>query len=149
MACSQTLLKKLSSFQYRNLTMYTSHDYVQPPLCIFRLCRMGSWNGIWNGNEYTQLQLTLVTSSNRAKLPSTITRALTSLQRLKLFLTCCLIWYIRSPASDWGEPEQAPLTSQFSPSMCSFLDRRNGYTKFYLPCPWNSRQWRILLLSVV
>ena len=26
--------------------------------------RMGSWNGIWNGSECTQLQLTHVTSSN-------------------------------------------------------------------------------------
>ena len=139
--------------------VHMPHDYVQPPLCIFWLCRMGSWNEIWNGSECTQLQLTLVTSSNRAKLPSTTTRALTSLQRLKLFLICCLIWYIRLPASDWGEPERAPITSRFNPSVCnpsvcnpsvcSFLYRRNDYTKFYLPCSWNSRQWQILLLFVV
>ena len=36
-------------------------------------------------------------------------------------------------ASDWDEPEQAPITSQFSPSMCSLPDRRNGCTKFCLP----------------
>ena len=31
----------------------------------------------------------------------------------------------------------------------SFLDRKNGCTKFCLSCSWNSRQWQILLLSMI
>ena len=43
---------------------------------------------------------------------------------------------------------------KFSLSVCvaveaSFLDRKNGCTKFCLPCSWNSRQWQILLLSMI
>ena len=41
------------------------------------------------------------------------------------------------------------FTVKFSPSVhvavSSFLDRRNGCTKFCLPCWWNSRQWPILV----
>ena len=53
MAYSQNLLKKLSSFQYRNLTMHTCHMIMSDLLCVSSDCvewaHCKTQNGLWNG----------------------------------------------------------------------------------------------------
>ena len=51
-------------------------------------------------------------------------------------------------ARDWAHNSVWSLVQACVYSLSSFIDRRNGCTKFCLPRSWNNRQWQILLLSM-
>ena len=127
----------------------SSASWHNEPLTILTPRRWICWIRVQQRHEGSpeQRRLKLNAQGRQGQAPHTRYKSHTVVEFASGKAHACMIDTHLS-ARDWAHNSVWSLVQACVYSLSSFIDRRNGCTKFCLPRSWNNRQWQILLLSM-